>query len=70
MALSGSLAGYHPSIKCKDGMVRCNVGLAKLDYVDLITPSSIRIQEALSACKITADLRFIPSSRRFGLKLC
>jgi len=34
MALSGSLAGYHPSINCLDGMVHCNVGLAELNYVD------------------------------------
>ena len=40
LALSGGLAGHHPSINCMDGMVRCNVGLAKLNYVDLVPPPS------------------------------
>jgi len=34
MALSGGLAGYHPSINCMDGMVHCNVCLAELNFVD------------------------------------
>jgi len=38
MALSGGLAGQHPSIDCKDGMVRCNIGLANLNCVDLVSP--------------------------------
>ena len=40
MALSGGLAGHHPSISCMDGMARYDVGLAKLNYVDLITHPS------------------------------
>ena len=40
MAPDGGLAGHHPSIDCMDEMVRCNVGLANLNYVDLVSPPS------------------------------
>jgi len=40
MALSGGLAGHHPSINCMDGMVRCDVGLAELNYVVPASPPS------------------------------
>ena len=33
MAPISGLAGRHPSNVCLDGMVRCNIGLANLDYV-------------------------------------
>jgi len=38
MALSGGLAGKHPSFTCKDGMVRCTIDFAKLNYADLVSP--------------------------------
>ena len=40
MALSGGLAGHHPPINCMDGMVRCNVGIAKLNYIDNVSHPS------------------------------